>query len=399
MIRALAVTVAIATVATTATIAATSTSSASTAPIPASQAAAAQPGPSNAARAEAAFDALQRMFGTSDGSGLFRELYPVAKTDQRYSYEWPFSQVHVAALDLIGLPGASYARALADADSAQLHYWDSRAAGGHPGFESSAQSPYGKGGTLFYDDNEWVGLEAIQDYAQRRHPRALRQAQKVFDLTVSGWDDDRTHPRPGGVYWMQARRNNDRNTVSNMPAAELGLRLYQVTRQRSDFTWALKMYRWTNRNLQAPNGLYYDHVDLKGRVDRSIYSYNQGVPIAVNVLLYRLTNNTSYLHKAQRIAGAAYQYFVSGGRLKGQSVALNSIFFKHLLVLESITGGSRYRSAIQSYADWMWDNQRDPSTGVFRFPSDRRTDVIEQAAASQIFATLAWPPGAVNKLA
>ncbi|MGN6475437.1 MAG: glycoside hydrolase family 76 protein [Mycobacteriales bacterium] len=390
MIRALTAIVALATLTTTATLVAT----ASSAPSPAT--------PSNATRAEASFTALQRMFGTSDGSDLYRELYPTAKTDRPYSYEWPFSQVHVAALDLTGLPsgaGTRYLRTLTKTDRAQLHYWDSNAAGTRPGFEATVQPPYGKGGTVFYDDNEWVGLEAIQDYAQHHNAKALQQAEKIFDLAVSGWDRDTTHPRSGGVYWMQARRNNDRNTVSNMPAAELGFRLYQVTKQRSYLSWALKMYRWTNRNLQDPDGLYYDHVDLQGQIDRSFYSYNQGVPIAANVALYRITNNRSYLNKARRIAAAAYDYFVAGGRLHGQSVAFNAIFFKDLLVLESLTGGKRFRAAMEAYADWMWDNRRDPNTGVFNVNGKSRTDVLEQAAATQVYATLAWPRSALPRLA
>jgi uncharacterized protein YyaL (SSP411 family) len=243
-----------------------------------------------------------------------------------------------------------------------------------------------------------VGLEAIQDYSQHQRPRALRQAERIFELAVSGWDQDTTHPRPGGVYWMQANRNNDRNTVSNMPAAELGLRLYQATRDSGYLSWALKMYRWTNRNLQDPGGLYYDHVDLQGNVDRSFYTYNQGVPIVVNVLLYRITHNPSYLRKASRIASAAYQYFIAGGRLQSQSLPFNAIFFKDTVVLESITGGKRFRAAMEAYGDWLWD-QRDATTGVFRLPGKSRTDVIEQAAATQLYATLAWPRAAVEQLA
>lgn len=358
--------------------------------------------PSDASRAQMSFDALQRAFGTSDGSGLYRESYPAAKTPHRYSYEWPFSQVHVAVLDLTGLPGrvgASYNRVLAEVDAAQRHYWARTAPGGRPGFLSSALPPYDKGGTLFYDDNEWVGLEAMQDYAQHHHSRALRLAEKVFDLAVSGWDHDGSHARRGGVYWMQAHRNNDRNTVSNMPAAELGLRLYQVTGRQSYLSWATKMYRWANRNLQRADGLFYDHVDLKGHVDRSLWSYNQGVSIAVNLVLYRITNHRSYLHRAERIASAAYQYFVASGRLDGQPVAFNSILFKHMLALESLTGGTRYRAATQAYADKMWDRWRDPKTGVYHFKGDKRTDVIEQAAATQICAMLAWPRNALSKVA
>jgi hypothetical protein len=73
--------------------------------------------------------------------------------------------------------------------------------------------------------------------------------------------------------------------------------------------------------------------------------------------------------------------------------------FKHLLALESQTGSTRYRSAMQAYADRLWDDSRDPKTGVFHFAGERRTDLIEQAAVTQIYATLAWPRRALGKLA
>jgi hypothetical protein len=354
--------------------------------------------PSDASRAQKSFAALQRLFGASDGSHLFREMYPAAKADRPYSYEWPFSQVHVAALDLTGLPGrlgSSYDKTLADADTGQMRYWSASAPGGHPGFSVLPLAPYGKGGPLYYDDNEWAGLEAMQDYAQHPSKSSLRQAERIFDLVISGWDQNTAHPRAGGIFWTQARGNHDRNTVSNMPAAELGLRLYQVTGQQTYLSWAMKIYSWTVANLQRSDGLFYDHVDLRGNVDRSLWSYNQGVPIAVNVLLYRVTKDPKYLQEAERIASAAYQYFVVGNRLKSQPIYFNAIMFKHMLALESVTGGTQYRAAMQTYADSIWNQSRDPKTGVFRFGSNGRTDLIEQAGATQIFATLAWPQSAL----
>lgn len=355
----------------------------------------AMPQSRDAARAQASFAALQRVFGTSDGSGLYREWYPTTKGERRYSTEWPFSQIHVAALDLTGLPnsGSSYDDDLTRADRAQMRYWAKNAPGGHPGFLASPLPPYGKFDTLFYDDNEWVGLEAMQDYAQSPSQPALGIAQKIFDLAVSGWDTDDTHTPPGGVKWTLMDGNTARNTVSNMPAAELGLRLYLATERQRDLTWAMRMYNWTNHTLQRADGLYYDHVDPNGHVDRSIWSYNQGVPIAVNLLLYRITKSDAYLQEAQRISAAAYQYFVVGGRLSSQPLSFNAIFLKHALALEAQTGGSQWRAATQSYADSIW-RDRDSKTGLIHVGgSSSRTDVIEQAAATQIFAMLAWSSG------
>src|SRR5690242_3467648 len=61
------------------------------------------PPPASAApadRAAVSYAALLRVFAVDDGSQLFHERYPVAAGDNPYSYEWPFSQVHGATLDL-----------------------------------------------------------------------------------------------------------------------------------------------------------------------------------------------------------------------------------------------------------------------------------------------------------
>jgi predicted alpha-1,6-mannanase (GH76 family) len=220
---------------------------------------------------------------------------------------------------------------------------------------------------------------------------ALDRAEQIFALVESGWDTDSSHADPGGVFWTQAAWSTDRNTVSNMPAAELGLRLYQATHESEYLDWALRMYDWTNRYLQSPSGLYWDHVSLTGQVETTFWSYNQGVPIGVNVLLYQVTHDASYLTEAKRIASAAYDRYITQGQLDGQPVYFNSIFFGNLLLLESVTGGHTYRDAMADYADDMWNTVRDADTGLFVFDSNGATETIQQAAMVQIYALLAWP--------
>ncbi len=43
------------------------------------------------------------------------------------------------------------------------------------------------------------------------------------------------------------------------------------------------MYHWTNHNLRRPDRLYSDHLDRAGTIEPAVWSYNQGVPIDVNV--------------------------------------------------------------------------------------------------------------------
>ncbi|WP_203656342.1 glycoside hydrolase family 76 protein [Actinocatenispora rupis] len=350
----------------------------------------------DAARAAASYRALEAYLAVPDGSGLYHERYPVQPGDNVYSYEWPYSQVRGAALDLTGMPGALGARYgddLAARDTGQERYWlESGGTTGKPGYASYPVAPYGGGGDFFYDDNEWVGLFDVQRYLASGDRAALGRARQIFDLVVSGWDTDPSHADPGGVFWTQATWSHDRNTVSNMPGAELGLRLYQITGQRSYLDWSRRMVDWTNAHLLGPDGLYWDHVDLAGTVEKTYWSYNQGVPVGVDVLLYQATHDRAYLAAAQRTASAAYDHYVTGGRLADQPPYFNAIFFKNLLLLESVTGGHTYRDAMRAYADSVWTAQRDPATGLFRFDADGGTQAIQQAAMVQIYAVLAWSP-------
>jgi rhamnogalacturonyl hydrolase YesR len=356
--------------------------------------AAASPGRSrpDLARAQATHAALEKYFGTTDGSGLFREQYPAAVGDNLYSYEWPYSQIHIAALDLT-VVDPRYGSVLTARAAAQEHYWNATGGStGLPGYDSYPVAPFGSGGDMFYDDNEWVGLAKVQRYLQTGDTVALSRAKEIFALVESGWDTDASHAAPGGVFWTQATWSQDRNTVSNMPGAELGLRLYQITGKRGYLDSALRFYNWTNTHLQSPSGLYWDHLDLQGTVEKTMWSYNQGVPVGVNVLLYQATHDRAYLRRAEQVAEAAYQYYVAQGRLYTQPVFFNSIFFKNLLLLESVSGGQKYRQAMADYADQVWSTMRDPDTNLVHFDAAGGTQAIQQAALAQIYAVLAWPP-------
>lgn len=348
-------------------------------------------------RAAATLAATERGFGVHDGTGLYRDAYPTERGAPPYSDEWPFSQVHIGVLDLAGaaVPASRDASdALRAHDKAQMLYWTDHSANGLPGFLSRVTPSRRSGGDLYYDDNAWVGLAAMQKWLVFHDRSALDRAKAIFALLRSAWDRDPDHPAPGGLFWTQAPDNHDRNTVSNMPAAELGVRLFEATGDRAYLTDALLYYRWTNRTLQRPDGLYLDHIDLRGAIDARIFTYNQGVPVGVNVLLYKATGDAHYLAEARRIADASFAYFITGKRLDTQQVAFNAIYFKNLLLLESVIGGTRFHDAMRDYALHMWLRHRDPATGLFRSPRAPRSGfhVIDQGAMIQIDAVLGWDP-------
>ncbi|MBB5709206.1 glycoside hydrolase family 76 protein [Sphingomonas xinjiangensis] len=344
-------------------------------------------------RAEGWRVAMERGFALDDGTGLYREYAPGTTADAKYATEWPFSQAHIAYLDLVMAGPASarrYDAGLAKVRAAQQLYWSETSTTGLPGYLSRVVAPLGTGDDLFYDDNEWVGLAEVQHHRFRGDAASLTRAKAVFELIRSAWSSDANLPSPGGVRWTQKADNVDRNTVSNMPGAQLGLRLHQITGERAYLDDAVRFYHWTNAVLQRPDGLYHDHLKLDGTIEKTVWTYNQGVPVGVNVLLWRATGEKRYLEEARRIAAASLGRFTIE-QLDRQPPPFNAIYFKNLLLLDSATGGQQHIARMRAYADHMWRNRRDAATGLCR-PRKGRAELIDTAAMVQIEAVLGWAP-------
>ncbi len=151
------------------------------------------------------------------------------------------------------------------------------------------------------------------------------------------------------------------------------------------------MYGWTNTYLLAPIGLYWDNIDLRGTIEKTQWSYNQGTMIGAGVLLYRATGDERYLAQAERTADAAIAFYGTNDRYFAQHPAFNAIFFKNLLLLDEIRPKAAYRQAMQSYADTVWQRMRDGNTGLFVFTPGQPAMLLENAAMVQIYALLAQP--------
>lgn len=356
-----------------------------------------------ARRAAAAYQAMQRQYYVS-GTHLYQENSP-QQPGNKYSYVWPFSQAMAATLDMLGL-SSRYAGDVSDRVEGLATYYNPTPNSNNPPSPPSPPSPPGYasyvmsegGGDLFYDDNEWLGLDALQQYRMTGDTAALDRAKLIFALVKYGWDPDTSHPDPGGTYWTQAPWSHDRNTISNGPGAEIGLRLYLLTKDTAYLDHSKMMFDWVNTNLKAPNGLYWDHVDLQGTVEQTQWSYNQGVMLGAAALLYLATGQRSYLTQATAIAHTALDFYGSGGRIYTQDVIFNAIFFKNLLFLSSIRPDGRYRAAMQDYADTLWEAV-DPTTGLLAVQPYKPIDLNVQAGLVQLQALLAWKPADYHLLA
>ena len=340
----------------------------------------------NILKAYASYDALQ--------SNLYRpsiSLYqglPSNPCDPN-SCLWPFTNATAGTVFLYGVPGGQQFLADVDARLTGLgHYADAAEVSPTgspqpPAYESAVAPPLGPGGATYYDDNAWVGLNLVHAYLLTSNPSDLTLAQDEFNFDVAGWDTSATDPCPGGVFWEDAA-GSQRNVTANGASAELGLELDQLTGNRSDLTWATRMYQWAVTCLRTPAGLYNDHINADGSVNSTIWSYNQGVMVGAGVLLNKLTGTSAYLRQAEQTASAALLYFGTGSTLINQGPAFNGIYFRNLLFLNSVVPNDGYASEAQSAGSSMWA-QRQVSTGLI----DPQYGVNGTAGMVEIYTLLA----------
>ena len=299
-----------------------------------------------------------------------------------HAYVWEQAQATAAAIALTKVPATS-ARGhwrLNTLMQAFPEYWD-------PSWSPPAYDSYALDSNptpwLYYDDNGWVGLDMIDAYATTGNHTYLRQAQYVYDFMAGGWDNGGPGPH-GGIYFGVKSFMRDRNAITNSLAIQLATRLYQATGQHGYLQFAEKAYRWMDQTLRRHDGLYADHIDSSGVVDWDVVSYNQGMMIGANVLLYNATHQTRYLDRAEAIAKASYKTFHAGNTLHQQRAIYDAIFLRNLEMLNQLRPNPKYLQMMQTYQRYV--QHHTDGSGSFH---GGYIPLLDQAAAVQVNATLA----------
>jgi hypothetical protein len=360
-----------------------------------------------AERAESSYRALQQhLYLDADQYHLYLEKYPKQAGDNDFSYLWPMREATAATLDLAHVPGNRHYRTDVPVRFGALErYWGEW--NGRPGYLSYLPPPLGGGGDIFYDDNAIVGLEHARRYAFDPAPETLRQASKAFDVVIRGWNDDPSLPCPGGMRWVEATWIDIRAANVTGLGAQLAAHLYELTGEQAYLEWAERLYDWNRTCLRSPDGLYWNDIGVDGTINKTLWTYNSGAMIGAAALLYRSTGDPTYRTYAREDATAAIGYWTADDRYFDQPAIFNAIWFKNLLLLHSVAPDASYRGVIARYASHIWHHNRDASIGLFRFPPSGggpydpsyRPETLEQSAAIQIFAALAWSPRDYGRIA
>jgi len=345
----------------------------------------------NPLRAELAFEAMQK-YDYIAGSGLY--------AGEPFSSLWGFGQALAATVTLSAIPQLK--KELAPEIKARLiglnSYLDTDNSGEPegsytsvlPGFDGTVAPPTGPGGTKFYDDNDWVGIELARTYELTHDTSALSIAEEIMAFEMAGWQTTPGLVCPGGIPFSNSLENTTRNAVTNAPTAELGLQLYRITHNPQYAQFALMAYEWVRTCLLQPNGLYADSISKRGAIEPAFWSYNQGTMIGAGTLLYQVTGNSAYLYEARQTAKAALAYF-SPERLAFENPFFPAVYFRNLMYLDSVTHDPPGAALAQNYVNFAWGHlRRAHYTFVWGFPPS--TQLLYQSAIAQIYGLLSTSP-------
>jgi hypothetical protein len=336
-------------------------------------------------KAETAYSAVFQHFNVSN-TNLYRENCPAQRGDRQFSYLWPYIAMLSATNAMLGLPAPqrNYLSQLQQLLAGLEQYWQAPAYASYVVADGSGQR--------FYDDNAWVGMELLAAYNILKDRALLDRTQVLFDFILTGWSSD----LGGGLYWREGDRST-KNTCSNGPAAVLALQLYQATGDGQYLGWALRLYEWTMQHLRAPNGLYWDKIDGRGRVDRATYTYNTGIMIQAQVLLYQATQTQSYHDGAVELARQSLDSFApvaSAQRFFPPTPWFNAVLFRSYLALRTMTGDSSFAGALFTSLEHGWNHACDELGLVWPDWSGRRGSrsfarLLDQAPVAEIYALAA----------
>lgn len=236
------------------------------------------------------------------GSGYYKEVPSPAAGHNSYSYLWPLCAMLQANNEI---EVANAGKNLVDPLLTVIQdYYDPSPP--KPGYASYIMKL--KGGDRFYDDNQWIGITAMDRYSRSKKKTDLQLGKLIYDYMMSGYDTVLN----GGIYWQENKKIS-KNTCSNGPGIILALQLYHATKQKPYLDTALMIYNWTSEKLQAPSKLFYDNINIgTQRIGRRTYTYNTGTMLQSNVYLYELTGEKKFLKEAVAISDSSMKHFYSG---------------------------------------------------------------------------------------
>ncbi|MCW3093004.1 MAG: hypothetical protein JWP81_4073 [Ferruginibacter sp.] len=309
-------------------------------------------------------------------TGYYKETATTDKDSRPVSYLWPLCAVFEANNEMEKLLQDS---SLAGSVFEIIRKYHNELA---PAPAYASYSMQHGGGSRFYDDNQWIGITAMDIYEKTKATRWLESGKEIYRFMMTGYDTTAA----GGLYWEEGNKKT-KNTCSNGPGIILALQLYKATNKNAYLDTAVLLYNWVNKTLKAPSGLYYDNIKINsGRIGKHQYTYNTGTMLQSAIYLYEATNDPAYLKQATSIADSSLPYFFDTKKFKDnywfEAVLLRG--YQHLLRYNK---DPKYINAFKA----CLDNALDSDKNVNGLMGKKRPEnLVAQGGMLEILARFAW---------
>jgi uncharacterized protein YyaL (SSP411 family) len=296
--------------------------------------------------------------------------------ENKHSWLWPLCALAQATNEMEALdPGKDYMSGVAK--TIDQYYNDSPPA---PGYQDYVMAE--RKSSRFFDDNQWIAIAYLDAYNRNKKPVFLQKATMIYDYMVKAGLDTVSG---GGLYWKEGEKDS-KNTCSNGPGILVSLQLYKITHDQKYLDMALSLYKWVNRYLQSPEGIYYDAIKVPSlQISTPFYTYNTGSMLQSNVLLYEVTKDRKYLKEAERIAMAGKLHFFRNGRLPA-NYWFNAVMLRGYVELYKVDKDSKWIDFFKEDANRIWAEERDKDNLL---GTKAQKSLIDQAGMLEIYARLA----------
>jgi len=307
--------------------------------------------------------------------GLFLETNDPKHNDKPHSFLWPVCALIQASNEMEELDRSG--KYMNPVKKAIDQYYNTNPPA--PGYQAYVVKE--EADARFYDDNQWIAIAYLDAYNRTGDKKYLDLSKEIYRFMLTGYDEI----SGGGLYWKEGDKTT-KNTCSNGPGILIALQLYKITKESQYLDTAQMLYKWTNKHLLSPEGIYYDAVKLPGlKIDSATYTYNTGTMLQSNVLFYQVTGDKAYLHEARRIAKAARKHFYRDKKLPGH-YWFNAVMLRGFIELYQVDRNKKDLQFIIDDSERIWKEERDSNNLLGK---KKVKTLIDQAGMLEIYALLA----------
>lgn len=220
---------------------------------------------------------------------------------------------------------------------------------------------------FIYDDMMWWVIALVKAYNVTKEQHYLDTAKSGFNFI---WNEA-YDAKNGGMKWSW--KVGGKNACINYPTVIAAMMLYGVTRKPGYLDKAKNIYQWSRVNLfQANTGRVADHKIGNDAAGFEDYTYNQGTCIGAAVLLYKSTNNITYLQDAKAAAGYTKSRMCDANGILpaegdfNEQGTLKAIFAQYIYLLIYDAGQRQYLPWIKNNIIAAWKNRDEARNLMYR---------------------------------